>query len=200
MVQKVYIVIGTDAPSYGDSSWIHDVFLDKAMAEKCAEICSNISASEGNSYYVDEREIKTYDLDTKTAEYYSYGVNKEKPFNDILQMTDVYYELVEYLDLPKEFEEVERKDDSMTPWGTKSHQKSLEYIKNYLSEDKQKEVIAEMNKPEYRYYDDDSTDVKVYKGDLYVDETDDYIEVFSVNSFEEAKNTALQLYEKWLAQ
>ena len=57
-----------------------------------------------------------------------------------------------------------------------------------------------MNKPEYRYYDDDSTDVKVYKGDLYVDETDDYIEVFSVNSFEEAKNTALQLYEKWLAQ
>ena len=100
MVQKVYIVIGTDAPSYGDSSWVHDVFMDKAMAEKCAEICSNISASEGNSYYVDEREIKTYDLDTKTAEYYSYNVNKEKPFNDILQMTDVYYELVDYLDLP----------------------------------------------------------------------------------------------------
>ena len=200
MSQKVYIVIGTDAPCCGDSSWVHDVFMDKAMAEKCAEVESAIGESCGNSYYVDERELKTYDLNTKTAEYYSYCVNKEKPYTDIMEMRDVYYDLKEYLDLPAEFKEVEKQDNTMTDYGTRAYKEALAYIKNHLSEEKQKEVIAEMNKPEHKYYEDESTEMRIYSGDLDIEETDDYIQVYSVNSYEEAKTTALKLWEKWLTQ
>lgn len=202
-MKKVYIVICSDAPSYGDSTWIHAVFSDKESAEKCAEINSELEEENGYDYYVREEEIRpSYDLNTKVVDYYSYYVGKEPLYKDITELRDIYFELIEYLEdkgyLTEEFKEVEKNDNSKTEWGTKAHKESLSYIKTHLNGEQQQEVLKEMNKPEYRWENDEEPEKRIYKGDLDIEETDDYIQVFSINSFEEAKTTALDLYEKWL--
>lgn len=202
-MDKVYIVMCSDAPSYGDSTWIHAVFSDEVSANKCAEINTALEEENGYSYYVREEEVKSsYDLDTRVVEYYSYFVGKEHLYKDIIELRDIYFELTEYLEdkgyLTEEFKEVEKNDNSQTEWGTKAHKESLSYIKTHLNGEQQKEVLKEMNKPEYRWENDEEPEKRIYKGDLDIEETDDYIQVFSINSFEEAKTTALDFYEKWL--
>lgn len=195
---KVWIVMGTDAPEYGDSSWIAAVFSSKDLADKYCEVNNQLD-SESYSYYVREEVVKdTYDMNTTVKDYYSYFISKEpeKPLEDLWFE---YQEIKDWLHLKGvdiDLTEVE-KTDNTDVYGYKKHTNSFKYIRDNVSSEIIKELEEVFNSPEYVNCNDDEPEKRIYDKDLYIEEDEDHINVFSVNSYEEARTVAFDLYNKW---
>lgn len=199
---KVYIVIGSDSPQYGDETWVAEVFSEEKLAEKYAEV-HNVLDKEMYSYYVLEKNVKTdYDMNTTIKEYYSYYVSKEDDYDFDQGILFEYYEIKQWLIKnnyisEKELEKVEKNDKTLTDYGTSAHLDTAYFIKHNINEDIMKKLIEFINSPEVRWCNDLEPEKRIYDKDLVLEETDEYIQVYSVDSFEIARSEALRLYENW---
>lgn len=200
-LNKVFIVMGSDAPMYGDETWVVEVFDTKEKAEKYCELYNQIEDS--YSFYVNEQEVKTeIDMNAKVAEYYNYQVGKEILEFEELNLSDVkeYVIYNSYLteEQIKELEEIQKQDKSQNDYGNYCYKECFAYLRKILPKDVIDKVTEKFNKPEEKYYNEpEEKEKRIYTKDLDIEETDDHIQVYSIDSFELAKTEALKLYENW---
>ena len=184
-----------------DSVCAVGAFTDKEKAEKYSIIQNKLS--DYYSFYVSEVDLlDDYDVNRDIRPYYSYYIGKEPPndFNQAIRFD--YYEIKEWLIdnnyiNADELNSVEQEDKTLNEVGNPAHLECGEYIKSHISEDIMKELIEFDNIPEMRWDNDEETENRIYDQDIVIIENDTYIQVFSVNSFSEAKEKALELYENW---
>lgn len=201
-LNKVFIVIRSDAPMYGDETWVAEVFDTEEKAQKYCDLYNEIES--GNySYYIDEKEVQTeIDMDSKVAEYYNYYVGKEILEFDELDYSDVqdYVTYNSYLtsEQVKTLVEKDKQDQSQNEYGNRSHKEAFNYLKEILPQDVINKVTEKFNEPDERWCNyEDEKEKRIYTKDLDIEETDDHIQVYSIDSFELAKTEALKLYENW---
>ena len=197
-MNKIYLVMESDDC---DSVCAIGAFSDKEKAEKYCELQNKLS--DYYSFYVSDVDfLDDYDVNRDVKPYYSYYIGKEQPndFNQAIRFD--YYEIKEWLIKNayinvEELKEVEEKDNTLNEVGNPTHLMCGDYIKAHISEDIMKKLLEFDNSPEMQWSNDDETENRIYDQDLVVIDNDDYIQVFSVNSFDEAKKKALELYENW---
>lgn len=196
-LDKVYIVIGHEGPMYGDNSWVQKVFKSKEQAEKYCDLQNELDDMHG--YYVSEMEVEELDLSTRIENYYSYSISKEILSFKQIPMYELKVYLKSYLTVEQyeKFEEKEKSDTDVNKYGARTYKKVFTYLKKVLSEEVIKEIEESYNNPLNNDFNDEETVKRIYDKDLVIDETEDYIEVFSIESFEKAKMEALKLYESF---
>ena len=75
-INKVYCVFGTDSPSYGDSTWLMQVFTNKDDAERYAE--DQEKMDEYDAFYVMDYDLLTEYKDPQLTKYFiTYGFIEE---------------------------------------------------------------------------------------------------------------------------
>ena len=178
----IYLVKETDGyETYGEL-----IFDNKTMAEKYCEIHNEIDGPEF-SWYILEKEVNTFDLDCKVAEYYSYYIGKNEDCNWDNLFTSYRSELCWYLryqlNLISDF------DGDF----------NLEQLVNNLSNDQKDEMFRYLNDLENRFDNDEYAEKMIYNGDIIIENKPDYIQVYSVESPQKAKEEALKLYNQWRA-
>lgn len=198
----IYIIMVGD--TCGDDSWAVAASQSKEVAEKYADFKNKLEGEDSFYYYwIKEVELIEEFKEERIESYYNYYVGKEE-LNDIDDAFSYdYWEIKEFLEEKgfdlTELNEIEKNDTSKNECGNPAHIECIKYLKSKLSEETLKEIVDFSNSPEIRWFNNtDEKENKIYKGDLYVEETEDYIQVFSMNSFDEAKQKAIELYNKWL--
>jgi len=178
------------------------VFSDPNQAHKYAEIQDKLD----DTYHHWVQEVKLMDdepLNDDIRPYYSYYTGKEDKMS-LDEILDMYFCVKDWLNVKgwdlTELESLEPKVNLGDFYEPLDYTPCIEYIKEKLTPELAEELLEYGNEPDFRWDNDEDTTNKIYAGDIIVDETDDYIEVFSVNSFQEAKETALKLYKTWCKQ
>lgn len=197
--EVVYIVMASE--EFDEGSYVADVFSEKKHAQKYIDIQNELDDS--YAYYMTECVIKSdYNMNASVRGYYSYYVSKEDDFDFNQGIEFDYYEIKQwlienkYLDKNK-LEQIEENDDTLNSAGNKAHIKCGEFIKANIDDNIMKELINFINSPEVKWYNDPEPEKRIYDKDLVLEETDEYIQVYSVDSFEIARSEALRLYENW---
>ena len=194
---KVYLCMQSDNPCCGSHSWVVDAFKNEADAEAFCEVQGQLD--EMNSYYVNEIDVKESYEKTEVRPYYSYYIGFDEDYTDVTKapywlLKDAAVEGGHFTE--EDINKMERELVETSIYGIRSYDKVIDKILSVLTEKDKKEILYYMNDPEHLYDNDDEPENRVYTEDLVIEKTDDYIEVYSVNSFEEAKKTALELYKK----
>ena len=199
MSNKIYIVMGSDAPMYGDESWVCEVFFDKEKAEKYAEIQNKLEGEMYSYYVIDKEPKEDFDLNTTVKPYYSYYIGKEEPseFEELDYWEVKDYLLTNGLLSEEELTSVEEKDKTLNNVGNRAYREVFSYIKEHLPAIEIEKLVQIFNMPDNRYMNDAETEKRIYTTDLHIEETEDYINAYSVNSYEEARQEALKLYDDW---
>lgn len=195
----IYLTYQTD----GYETWNDKAFDNKEMAEKYCEVMNEIEKDSGYSWYYYEFELSTFDLNTIVKPYYSFYIGKEEPltFEEANYWDLKSYAITNSLVDESELERLEELDRTTctNPYNPYERQQahSEAYIKSVLKE-QDKEIIENfINQIENRYENDEITTNRIYDKDLIINNTDDYIEVYSTESYQLARRTALSLYEDW---
>lgn len=166
-MEKVYIVMASDAPMFGHNSWVYKVFTDKIMANKCYEVQEKLD--EGYGYYVQEYEISTQELDTRIEKYYTYVFSTEfRNLDELIQQQEVCKEQIKDLNEPDLRDLV----------------KQLNHPDNNFCNDEQCEEC------ENRIYDKDLSCIVEDYGNYK------FYSIYSINNYQEAKQYALGIWEK----
>lgn len=175
----IYAVHQSDG--YEDYGYV--LFDNEAMAQKYCDVQKELYPED--TWYIVPKKINKFDLDTKVVDYYSFYIGKEPEYT----LENIIYNKSE---LKCYFKYILGMDSELI-----NNEDSLDNLLNTLSDEQKQEMLAYHNKLENRYDNDEETEKKIYEGDLIIEDLTDYIRVFSVNSFEEAKEEALKLYEEW---
>ena len=195
----IYLIMASDTCG-GDESWVTGYFTKKEDAEKYAELESQLC--EGYTYWVNYIEcLDGINLDRVVKPYYSYYVGKELPETLEQLLSWNYWETTEWLKergLLDGLTEVEANDHTLNEYGNPSHKKCIEYILSNLSDDEKAQLEDYLNTPEMRWDNAEDTENRYYDEDIHIEEDDLSIIVYSINSFNEAKEKALDLYNQWL--
>lgn len=195
----IYLTYQTD----GYETWNDKVFDNEEMAKKYCDIMNQLDEGLGYSWHYYEFEISTFNMDSEVKPYYSFYIGKDDPltFEDITYWDLKDYVLTNSLVDKSELERLEELDrtTSTNPYNPHERQKaqSEAYMKSVLKEQDKEVLVDYINQTENRYENDEETTNRIYDTDLYVEETSDYIEVYSTESYQLAKETALNLYEDW---
>lgn len=164
---KLYLVRQTDG---WDENIIIGTFLNKDKAEKMIQLEQDLQEDDYYSFYIDEQETMDdkIQLDSKVVPYFSYTCD------------------VSEHDLP--IEECEHVLDELGLTRQQFDEKDEQY---------QKLILQELSHPDHQFCNDCmETTRRIYDKDLYIDENCSTVTVYSINSYEEARNKALELWSK----
>lgn len=144
--------------------------VDKVFLNKQdAENYCNVASQldEMYGFYVEEKEVVESYQVPKVVEYYNYTFDTEK------QTLETF---IEWKEISQE--EVDK-----------------------MSEQEKEQVLKSLNHPENRFCNDDEPMKLTYNGDTYtnIEQYGDYenITCYSINSFDEAKKMAMELWSKY---
>lgn len=166
-MEKVYIVMASDAPMFGHNSWVYKVFTDKIMANKCCQVQEKLD--ESYSYYVQEYEISTQELETRIEKYYTYIFSTEfRDLDTLIQEKKVSKEQIK----------------DLNEQDLKNLVKQLNHPDNHFCND------IECEECENRIYDKDLSSIMEDCGSYK------FYSIYSINNYEEAKQYALGIWEK----
>lgn len=199
---KAYVIMSSDTCG-SDESWAVGVFKDREKAEKYCKQHSELE--EFYTYWVNELEYLDDEYEEKEIKsYYYYYVGKEKPESFDVAIQYNYWETKEwlfehpYIDMNK-LEEIEKEDKLLNEVGNLSHKECIKFIKESLNESQIKEIEDYLNTPEIRWFNNsEEIEKRFYDEDLHIEEDDLSINVFSINSYNEARDKAIELYNQWL--
>lgn len=168
------------------------IFLDKAKGEAYCKMMNQLEYPYSSFWLSEEKILDGVRTDYNVVDYYSYYIELEAPITSIDELLSFLpWETANYLS-----------NQGLLDWeiGT-TRDEIIERINTALATMTEKQVqdlIIELNHPDYRYENDpDDIERAFYTTDLKIEETDDYIEVFSSVSYEIAREEALKRYEDW---
>lgn len=152
----------------GYESSVMGAFLDKEKAEKYCNQLEILKEDDYYNFFVNEQELLDNHPDLEKPIAEYYSYYFSKDPDD--KITE--HELFEFIDMDAE-----------------------EY--SQLTDEQVKQKLVECNHPDQRWNNDKDTQKRIDQGDLIIEDTEYHVSVYSKNSFEEAREKALELWNKY---
>lgn len=168
--RKIYLVYAQENVDYPDGSWVVATFGTEEEAKHYVDIYNQLEEDScGYVHFYEEKELDTFDLNTKVAEYYCYCADVE---------WDTAKELRKRTWIPEE--------DRLCLSDKELEEKYNHPDNNRIHDDEK-----------YKKIDKGETYIDITEyGGAYDSPKTEQIEVYSKNSLEEARTICLDLWNK----